>query len=359
MLPVWWTMMESIGTCRHVTKQHFEELPQMRGLRKLLMKHRFARILMDSRAWTTSFCGRRSTSCRNISRAWLHVLRDGSFVNPSQHKKYDVTKITTCPLCHQEDSVAHRVRGCSMLESVYAEFPQLVEERDILPSAFYERLLPSRNPWHGPLRSRLARMNDLLEWHASPSRVGDLHLFTDGSCSSPDWPEASLASFACISAGADELVFRGICGGSIQSSDLAELKAVRYAIQWSEASGGNVVIWTDSAYVATGVNRLLADVNDIPEGAYYDEWICIQQLVGSRIDSIQIHHVAAHLCATNDFQTVTEWSTYWNDRVDHEAKLAARLWDAEVQALQAQLSFSCYQDIELSLSAAKPTSCST
>ena len=268
-------------------------------------------------------------------QAWLHVLRDGSFVNPSQHKKYDVTKITTCPLCHQEDSVAHRVRGCSMLESVYAEFPQLAEERDLLPSAFYERLLPSRNPWHGPLRSRLARMNDLLEWHAPPPRAGDLHLFTDGSCSSPDWPEASLASFACISAGADELVFRGICGGSIQSSDLAELKAVRYAIQWSEASSGNVVIWTDSAYVATGVNRLLADVNDVPEGAYYDEWICIQQLVGSRIDSIQIHHVAAHLSATNDFQTVTEWSTYWNDRVDHEAKLAARLWDAEVQALQA------------------------
>ena len=66
---------------------------------------------------------------------------------------------------------------------------------------------------------------------------------------------------------------------AIQSSDLAELKAVRYAIQWSEASSGNVVIWTDSAYVATGVNRLLADVNDVPEGAYYDEWICIQQLV--------------------------------------------------------------------------------
>ena len=290
-------------------------------------------------------------------KAWLALLRDGSFVNPSQHKKFDLSKVTACPLCGREDSVAHRIHDCNMLQDVYNLFGDLREEWESMPISLKERLLPNRNPWQLPLRRHLSQRSDHVVYYASPC-VGDLHLFTDGSCSNPEWQDGALATFACVSSGSDSVVFHGTCGNALQTSDLAELKAIRYALQWAVTTNGQITIWTDSAFAATGVNRLLCDDSDVPDGAYQDEWSLIQQLLAERGDDVRIHHVAAHQAARNDFQTVAEWASYWNDRVDHEARIAFKLWDADTHRLQrnytqhavmAQARLQRLQDLHLQI----------
>ena len=42
----------------------------------------------------------------------LHVLQDGTFLEKSKHKRYDLSQTGRCHLCNMEDTLEHRCRSC-------------------------------------------------------------------------------------------------------------------------------------------------------------------------------------------------------------------------------------------------------
>ena len=61
-------------------------------------------------------------------RPALARLRDGTFVEPAQHAKYDLGKTTLSPLCQQPDSIEHRCVGCHMRQQIYLEHQTILQK---------------------------------------------------------------------------------------------------------------------------------------------------------------------------------------------------------------------------------------
>ena len=69
----------------------------------------------------------------------------------------------------------------------------------------------------------------------------------------------------------------GSLGGLSQTSDPAELVAIKEAIKYATVYKDEVTLWTDSAFAATGVNRLLSDPQDILHDKATEDWEEVQQ----------------------------------------------------------------------------------
>ena len=68
-------------------------------------------------------------------RAWLSTLRDGTFVEPKQQAKYDLSKSTLCPHCNQPDSVYHRTFVCPAFAALRDPFHDVVSLATTMPTS--------------------------------------------------------------------------------------------------------------------------------------------------------------------------------------------------------------------------------
>ena len=205
-----------------------------------------------------------------FKREAIHVLQDGTFVERRIHSKYDLTKDGRCNKCGQEDSILHRCRFCPATRHVREQFPYLMQIWDHLPQTFTLRLLPSRNPFEMQYKQNLA--------HTEAKRIGlktlspkaQLDLFTDGSCVEPMLPWGAAAAWSVVSASHDKVVAKGTVAGWQQTSDRAEVIAIKEATKYAVLNAGHTTIWSDNAYAAGGVARILQNIEDAPSDTHAD-----------------------------------------------------------------------------------------
>ena len=264
-------------------------------------------------------------------------LQDGSFVEPAQHVKYDLSKTPTCTLCGAPDSMEHRCTTCPRRQHVYAKHHGILQKWTTFSKAKQIHLLPSQNPYWIPCKQKAMQMED--QWNRSQIHPEPelCHLFTDGSCHGGRHRLYQLAAWAVVSATNDCCVANGVLGGLGQDNDRAELRAVIAAVQYAIEMQKNTVIWTDSTFAAEGMVRLLHDAADLPEGHCGEDRVELQGLLCHGEVQLQIHHVPGHAKWVNQDFDFDNWAARWNDRADREANMAMKLHGDELLCLHRQL----------------------
>ena len=155
-----------------------------------------------------------------------------------------------CPFCSCVDSRFHRFWECA----------HFAPQRQNVPNEVW-RLIPdlpefltcygwSLKPY--TLHSWFSMLAQIAMPEITPLQPaeGDLHLFTDGSCFNPAYPQCRVASWAvaCVNAPGSFVchnVGSGPLPGLMQSSYRAEVFAVLQAILIARNQKGQVFIWTD------------------------------------------------------------------------------------------------------------------
>jgi ribonuclease HI len=206
-----------------------------------------------------------------------------------------------------------------------------------LSPAMCLRLLPSRNQYEAQFKQM---MENSEARSLTLNRLADrphLDLFTDGSCWNPELPWASVGAWAVVSASHDVVVARGVLAGLHQTSDQAELQAISVAVEFAVCNKGTTTLWTDSAFAAEGVHRLLQNLEDCPGGRYTAYWERLQRLLHGHTHRISIQHVPAHVAIRSTYADVEDWAAGWNDRADHEASVAHTLRDHELESLRQRI----------------------
>lgn len=145
-----------------------------------------------------------------------------------------------------------------------------------------------------------------------------------------------MGAWAIASATHDATVAKGVLGGLHQTSDRAELVAIKEAIKYAAIYKHEVTLWADSAFAATGVNRLLADPHDLPHEKLTEDWEVQQALFGFE-DKIRIQHIQSHRDAANGTLDFDDWTAHWNGGASHEALAAHLSGSHEVEDLRKQM----------------------
>eukprot|EP00435_Cladocopium_sp_Y103_P044499 s111_g12.t1 len=255
-------------------------------------------------------------------RKFLQPIQDGSFLDAKSQSKFDVSKQALCLDCGVPDTHAHRCSSCTRFREVHARHRIILQLWDSLPCSLTHHLLPSRNPeWFDYKTTQLA-LELFLEKRPLIARPDRLDLFTDGSCWMPQIPEYALGAWAVVCPQSDGWVVRGTLSGIHQHNDCAELQAIKEALEWSMGFHGETTLWSDSAYAASGLVRLLGDIHDLPEDLGDGLWVEIQALVKQHTAVLQIQHIAAHRSEFLEADPVDAWTAKWNAKADFEAAAA-------------------------------------
>ena len=264
-------------------------------------------------------------------------LQDGTFVEPSQHVKYDLGKVTTCNQCGGEDSTEHRCTSCPGRHQIYLQYAQILQKWTSFSKAKRIHLLPSQDPFWIPFKALVCQAED--QWIRVPCRFEPqhCHLFTDGSCHGSRRRSYQLAAWAVVSATADACVAKGALGGIGQDNDRAELRAIIAAVEYALVSQRETTIWTDSTFGAEGLSRLLHDAMDIPDGHCEDDWMELQGLLRLCEGRLHVQHIPSHVGWSHQDADVDNWAARWNDRADREANMAMRLHGCDLLALHQRL----------------------
>eukprot|EP00438_Fugacium_kawagutii_P033744 Skav209660 [mRNA] locus=scaffold2126:122984:134587:- [translate_table: standard] len=268
----------------------------------------------------------------------IRVLQDGTFQEPGQHAKYDLAQDSVCPLCHQADSMVHRLEECPALRSAWQASsltPAVVAQWDYHKKI---RCLPSANPWLGKFRAAQCGVDECIGSRPLSSASSEhCHLFTDGTCHGGSITDYALAAWAVVCPARDTWVRRGALSGLQQTIDRAELRAGLAAVEYAVIQASSATIWTDSTYFAAGCNRLLLDSSDLPETTNLDLWQDLRNLLAPRQLHLTVQHIPGHRMAPLHDQDVDDWSARWNARADLEASCAQRLHPPEVRRLHREL----------------------
>lgn len=259
----------------------------------------------------------------NYKRKLLDALRDGSFLDAQVHRKYDNTKDGKCRLCGGEDSLEHRCIQCPKLEDIRRDHRAIVQEWPTLPHSLREHLLPSRNPWEQEFQLLIYEQKYKVTYDIDRSKPGEeLHLFTDGSALSPEVPAYTVAAWAVVNATDDALVCSQPLEGLQQTNDHAEVEAVYHAVVAASISRRPTTIWTDSSVAGQGLQRMLVDPEDIPDGKHREQWLKVKEILDHLEQPLTVQHVAAHRGTTRLHGDVDDWTALWNNRADAEASRA-------------------------------------
>ena len=291
----------------------------------------------------------------------LDVLREGAFVDPGAMAKFDMMKITVCPLCHEDDSLLHRMTQCTALSTIHGAHHAAFALAHTGSIAQTQRLLPRRSPLWSTFRQGLHTMPDSWRFAHRGSMVDpkDHHLFTDGSCLLPEIPELSLGAWAIIDSSTDCVLAADALVGLVQNSDRAELHAMVVAVEWCAQTDSSTTIWSDSAYALEGAARLSIDIHDLPDGADLDLWRRLQATLPLCMYPPQFQHVPAQRGRDAGVSPLDDWMIYWNDRADRAARRAhanrprtlQMTWRTLVQEEEQELQELCLlQDFHFDLS---------
>eukprot|EP00438_Fugacium_kawagutii_P029616 Skav202659 [mRNA] locus=scaffold1791:149925:153709:- [translate_table: standard] len=266
-------------------------------------------------------------------RAILGPLQDGTFLEPAQQHRFDLSRNLQCLLCGAQDSLSHRCTACPGRRDIYADHVEVGQHWPTLPDSLRFRLLPSRN--HAAVHlKRLRAGRAAVEYYTPVQRLHEsVDLFTDGSCRDGQLPHLAAGAYAVVDATHDYVLLRGACGGMCHSSDAAELCAVLAALRHLRAAGLHGTLWIDNAYVAEGLILLLDDLN-CEFSKHLGLWQEIRSELRARDFDLRIQHVSSHKPVRFPLQDPEEWIAYWNMRADLAANDAHCLHPAEEELLR-------------------------
>ena len=184
--------------------------------------------------------------------------------------------------------------------------------------------MPNRPSCTQEIKQLLLAEHDCVDYfHLDPNGATHYDLFTDGSCQWPKDHHRSLASWAVVLATHNACLSAGPVCGLIQSINRAELTAALSALTWTYRYSVRVTLWTDSAYVAQGISRLLVDGGDVPDCSHHDLWLQIVSLLQALPASyFQVTHVASHGKPEHCQSPLDDWILRWNAAADTAAKHA-------------------------------------
>ena len=272
-----------------------------------------------------------------LALASMQALVEGSFMTGRSQAKFDLAKDGSCSFCPGPDTIEHWCLHCPRLQPVLHRHADIRRRWHALPQCMTEHLLCPANPFHQQLLHQLwLQPPTALRAHTS-ALPSHLDFFTDGSCYQPHHPMLALAGWAASLAFTD-FDLAGPLIGHPQTISRAELTAVLQVLRWSNvhAIASPISIWTDSAYVASGVNALLHGLDHEP-GANCDLWADLENALSVHEATIQIQHVAAHGDSMVSLNPVSDWIVNHNNRVDLLAKQAA--WQRNMQFLQSHSQY--------------------
>ena len=154
--------------------------------------------------------------------------------------KYDNLLSPTCRFCPELDTAEHRFLRCPAYAACRAAHPQACQLWADSPACLREHLLLPRNPHIQQLRTYLHQLPDWQHTYTATSNITEtVHLFTDGSCTSPRYQPLALASWAVISATQRTQIAAGPLPGEAQCTWCGRRKATeRTRLQEKEQPKG-------------------------------------------------------------------------------------------------------------------------
>ena len=266
----------------------------------------------------------RETKMSALERSWTAALRCGAFMTRNFQGKFDLTKGRNCDLCGAEDSMRHRCLDCPMHSQVRESHFDILERWDSFPQSMSEHLLVNRNSCFAEVKRALEQIPDLSRsFQVGADDFEEVHFFSDGSCCHPADQQRRLASWALVSASHGCCVAAGPLPGCLQTINRAELFGAWSAIQWAMRFETSMHLCTHSTYVAMGLHSLLDDPYVCPYDTNADLWEEIAAcLRGDPRVRIKVIHVPGHADAAGQGTAADDWTAYWNQVADTNAKLA-------------------------------------
>eukprot|EP00435_Cladocopium_sp_Y103_P026104 s1941_g6.t1 len=283
-----------------------------------------------TRQWLATLSPCDGAAARKILNG-AHITQDGKHY--CQEVESDV-----CEFCESADSRFHRFWQCPVFEAarvdvdedLWKALPHLPESMvsygwALRPSTFEE--------WYGALAQVC-----VPPLPARPVVPGScLHVFTDGSCSNPQYPDARFAGWAVVSADPHhelpaQILDCGCLPGLRQTSIRAELFAVHRAIRLAVVHGLEIHIWCDCLAVVKRLLKLLQGGRVRINTPNADLWTVLHDDLQISQQRISITKVAAHRSVAAAASPLEEWCfmhNHYSDRVACRANQCrtAAFWD--------------------------------
>eukprot|EP00435_Cladocopium_sp_Y103_P027303 s205_g6.t1 len=271
----------------------------------------------------------------------LRTAMNGTFY--TRNKQIHAGKIPDkiCPFCSCEDSVKHRIFECEAFADLRAQ----------VDASTWEVLKrqPDCTQLHGwfveetsdrEFRKALMEIPDTSGLFPTDLELPDvLHLFTDGSCTSPARPTARLATWAVSVATLPDLSFHPVAAGGVvglyQTTLRAELTSAIAAVRFGLFVRKPFWIWTDNDLVCKRIRTYASGVCGPPPRRKndHDLWmqlhVLLARAVGLQLFQ-QVIKVASH--QRQEFSDVIEkWVFQGNEHADRQAAAARGHLPARVQ----------------------------
>lgn len=271
-----------------------------------------------------------------------HITQDGK--QYSQECESDV-----CRYCLSSDSRFHRFWQCphfaecrqGICPQLYAALPELPE----CMVSYGWALRPSTShEWVACLAQIPEHVIPACDWSVHEW----VHVFTDGSCANPQYPECRFAAWAVVladpcSVQPASILDSGVLPGLRQTSVRAELYAVHRALRVASVHSQSVHVWSDCGAVVSRLGRLLNGSNVRPNSPNADLWHRVfEDLQTLGRHRVRITKVAAHKCVHKAATPLEEWCflhNHFSDQTAGRANLqrSSAFWDLLERHVQASL----------------------
>ena len=275
-------------------------------------------------------------------RSLLRTCLNGTFYTADHLRFRPEHEAKQCPFCGKEDSRKHRHWQCEALTAARSNCPpETIQHILTLPPATYNHGWIPRPESLTTFRRLLQQIPNNYDEVWIPNHLPhEVHLFTDGSCKSPQERLARIASWGVtVGVFQEDLEFypvaRGLVSGIIQTITRAEYIAVIAALAFVSQNPRPFHIWIDNQTVWKAVKNLatgsvfeeVALANKKPNhDLLHNLTVRLRPLFSL---CVGIHKVNSH----QDLSTITDPGELWvlrgNDSADH----------------LANSTFSCYPHI--------------
>ena len=268
-------------------------------------------------------------------RSLLRTSLNGTFYTADHLRFRPEHEAKLCPFCGQEDSRKHRHWECVELQEARTSCtPEFLQHILTLPPATYNHgWIPKPQTLH-LFRSLLQKLPDTYDAIDIPDQLPDeIHLFTDGSCRSPQERLARLGAWGVtIGTFNNQVEFtpvaRGLVSGIIQTITRAEYAAVIAAITFVCKRPRPFTIWIDNQNVWKVVRHLAA-------GGVFDEFPLANKrpnhdlikILANRLRPVMhlclgINKVNSHQNLSNVTDPAERWVLQGNESADQLANSA-------------------------------------
>ena len=267
-----------------------------------------------------------------------------------------------CTLCNtgQTDSMYHRVFDCPTFDQVRIPFSSILKDvKENVPYWPYSPTIPVH-----PDETRLMQICSLFPINLLTDdqlSYGDHQrtytFYTDGGCSFPDCPGASIASWSIVGDDFDNNQDRHQAGlryqnekswpsslrlvakGNIpnrQTNDRGELMAI---VQCLSLAKYKAFIWSDSTYALDTLDKVLSCNGDLSRLQHCRNWDLVLHLVSvvnlRTTSDIGFNHIKAHESLDSDRHPIVQYHLLGNHLADHYATISLQETSEDLKTISA------------------------